>query len=625
MPRRPVLICTWVLQVLVWLALGASPALSRAALLELRWATLQGASASDFLPARVVALPFSWDQVHHGESGEATFDLLVRLPTVPAEPYALLFPRLGNRAEVWFNGILLSRFGDPDAAGGDDHAKSPHYLLVPAQFLRTDNLLRVRIGADAGRRGGLAPVMFGPDHEVRDQYLRVYRRNVNAPLAVAAFSLLVGLVSLALWATQIESDAEGQPVRPRLYLWAGLSEICWAVHLGETAIIAPPLPWPQWGVLQSMAMAGWICGAALFCHHVAGWQSRASMRCVRWGAGLLFASAGPAALLSLSYGFTVAQTGWDVATLLLLVTYTSVYGAVAWRQRRAEPLLVAAAGALNILVGLRDGWVVRAGLQFADTSWMRYSSVLFGLALLCIVVMRFRTASAQARDLAATLAARVREKEQALAESYRELEQLAREQERAAERSRILSDMHDGVGAHISSAIHQLRSGRAAPDELLRTLHDSLDHLKLSIDAMSLPPGDLNVLLAGLRYRLEPRLRAAGITMEWQVGLVPPLDWVDTRVLRHLQFMVFEIVSNVLQHAGASTLCVTLQPQGTGGARLAFTDNGRGFPPDRDPSSGLRTLRQRALAIHADLEVQSRPGHTRVQLTLPPQVSVHPP
>lgn len=613
------------LPVLLSLVLGAGPAPARAALQELRWATLQGASASDFLPARVVALPFSWDQVHHGESGEATFDLLVRLPTVPTEPYALLFPRLGNRAEVWFNGILLSRFGDPDAVGGDDHAKSPHYLLVPAQFLRTDNLLRVRIGADAGRRGGLAPVMFGPDHEVRDQYLRVYRRHVNAPLAVAAFSLLVGLVSLALWATQVESDPDGRPVRPGLYLWAGLSEICWAVHLGETAVIAPPLPWPQWGVLQALALAGWYSGAALFCHHVAGWQSRSSMRCVRWGAGLLFVSAGPAAVLSLVYGFTAAQTTWDLTALVLLLAYATVYIAGVWRQRRAETMLVAVAGALNILVGLRDGWVVQAGLQFADTSWMRYSSLLFGLALLCIVVMRFRTASTQAHDLAATLAARVREKEQALAESYRELEQMAREQERVAERSRILSDMHDGVGAHISSAIHQLRSGRVAPDELLRTLHDSLDHLKLSIDAMSLPPGDLNVLLAGLRYRLEPRLQNAGIRLDWQVGVVPLLDWVDARVLRHLQFMVFEIVSNVLQHAEATTLCVTLQGMNCGGACLALTDNGRGFPPERDPARGLRTLRQRADAIGARLEVQSRPGRTRVELTLPAQASVRPP
>jgi len=58
------------------------------------------------------------------------------------------------------------------------------------------------------------------------------------------------------------------------------------------------------------------------------------------------------------------------------------------------------------------------------------------------------------------------------------VEQLAREQERTAERTRILRDMHDGVGAHISTAIRQLESGRATAGEVLHTLRDSLDQLQ---------------------------------------------------------------------------------------------------------------------------------------------------
>ena len=48
-------------------------------------------------------------------------------------------------------------------------------------------------------------------------------------------------------------------------------------------------------------------------------------------------------------------------------------------------------------------------------------------------------------------------------------------------------------------------------DELQHTLRDALDQLKLSIDAINLPAGDVAALLANLRYRLEPRLKAAGI------------------------------------------------------------------------------------------------------------------
>ena len=115
--------------------------------------------------------------------------------------------------------------------------------------------------------------------------------------------------------------------------------------------------------------------------------------------------------------------------------------------------------------------------------------MLFGLALGYIVITRFRAASAQAHDLMANLASRVTEKEQELSLSYARLAQLGQQHERAAERTRILRDMHDGVGSHLSSAIRQLQSGRADRNQVLQTLRYSLDQLKLSIDAMNLTAG----------------------------------------------------------------------------------------------------------------------------------------
>jgi len=270
----------------------------------------------------------------------------------------------------------------------------------------------------------------------------------------------------------------------------------------------------------------------------------------------------------------------------------------------------------NVLVGFRDWLVIRASNNFSEISWMRYSSVLFGLALGYIVITRFREASAQARDLMDNMAAKVQEKERALAASYQQLEQLAREQERAAERTRILRDMHDGVGSHISAAIRQLQSGKATDEDLLQTLRDSLDQLKLSIDAMNLPPGDLTTLLANLRYRLEPRFKASDIALAWDVDLLPPLGRLDGKAMRQLQFMVFEALSNVLQHAQASELRIELRACPGGGARLRVIDNGRGFDPERVLRKGLASLRERAAAIGVVLEVSSEPGRTVVEILI---------
>ncbi len=174
--------------------------------------------------------------------------------------------------------------------------------------------------------------------------------------------------------------------------------------------------------------------------------------------------------------------------------------------------------------------------------------------------------------------------------------------------------MHDGVGSHISSAIRQLESGRATPEQVLHTLRDSLDQLKLSIDTMHLPTGDITALLANLRYRLEPRFKALDMELQWGVDLLASMERLDDKAMRHLQYMVFEAVSNVLQHAHATVLRIELRA-GTG-VRLRVIDNGRGFDPERVKLAGLRSLRERAAIIGAQLHIDSVPGHTTVDIVL---------
>lgn len=587
----------------------------RAELLELRRAHVSSVQDGAVLE-RDTQLPYHWDRQHQWRAGRAEFEIPFQLDQPPSEPYAVYFTRVGNRAEIWLNGVLLSRFGDMAQPNHEDYAKAPQYVLIPAQLLQRDNQFRVLLQADGGRRGGLSTLLVGPEIEVREHYQEAYRWRITGSVAVSVFSLLVGVIALLIWATQVERIPGQAPRRDMLYLSAGVAEICWMLRLSDNALADPPLAWPAWGMLQTVAYAGWFCGSALFCHHVAGWHLHPSMRWVRAVVWALLLTSLPAAWLALTLHDDRYLTGWYGFATFLFIGYAAVYFWGSVRKPTTEHVLVATAGVFNVLVGFRDWVVIRASNNFAEISWMRYSSVLFGLALGYIVIMRFREASAQARDLMDNMAAKVQEKEQALAASYRQLEQLAREQERTAERTRILRDMHDGVGSHISAAIRQLQSGKASEEDLLQTLRDSLDQLKLSIDAMNLPPGDLTTLLANLRYRLEPRFKASDIELAWDVDLLPPLAGLDSKAMRQLQFMVFEALSNVLQHAQASQLRIELRAYPEGGARLRVVDNGRGFDPERAQRKGLASLRERAAAIGVGLDVSSQPGQTVVEIRL---------
>jgi signal transduction histidine kinase len=602
----------WQLSVLLgWLALvGVAQAQTQELTQARASVTVNGVTTIQNLQ-----LPYHWDRFNKGQRGEAVFDLPFDLPESPVDPWGLYLPRLGNAYEIWLNGTLLQRQGDLLNYNGADYARVPRYVALSPALLRSSNLIRVHIRADVGRRGGLSALVVGPQEAVYAAYLRNYHWRGTSSLVVMAFSLVVGLMALSLWVTQTAPDHAGRTRRDPLYLFAGLAELFWTLAVSDALIENPPVPWPWWGALQVVALGAWGVNMALFCVEVAGWGRRPAALWFRRWLGLLMAASVGMAAWALGGGEPLALTLWYAVLGATLLSFGVFFLWQALRQASTAHRVVAVALLINVLFGLRDLYVFRINPTYAANTLLRYSSVLFGLALGYIVIARFRTASAQARDLLATLAARVSQKEVELAESYRILEILAREQERTAERTRILRDMHDGVGSHISSAIRQLQSGRVSQQELLQTLRDTLDQLKLSIDTMNLPPGDVTALLANLRYRLEPRLAASDIELQWGVDLLEPVRRLDAQAMRQLQFMVFEALSNVLQHAHASVLRIeaTMTPQGT---RLRLVDNGCGFDATAPLRKGLQSMRERAQAIGATLSLHSTPGQTVVEILI---------
>jgi signal transduction histidine kinase len=604
----------WLGLLVLWLALAPQ---AGAGALEIRAAravvSVQGVTTTGN-----VALPYPWDRMNASRPGTAQFDMAFPMPEVTfrqlGEPFGIYFARIGSTADVWLNGTLLARLGDVAMPGVDDFSKSPQYVSIPPQLLMKDNVLTIHLRADGGRRGGLSRVVLGPESEVLPLYRVAHNWRVNVSLAVAIFSLLMGGIAMVLWLSQ--SDPGLLDVRrDGLYLCAGIAELCWALRVGDLAIEHPLLAWPWWNVLVAGAFAGWMCCIALFCHHVAGWHLHRSMPLFRGFMGALFASSLLVSFLSPQLAQPVFVTAWLGFANAFFIVYTSVYVWTALRQQDRARLLLAVAIAINVITGARDWVVIRINGDLAESTWIRYSSVLFGLVLGYITISRFRAASAQARDLRANLEERVLRKEVELQHTYQKVEALGREQARVGERARILRDMHDGVGSHISAAIRQLESGKATSGEVLLTLRDSLDHLKLTIDSMHLPAGDVTALLANLRYRLEPRFAASDIELRWDVDLIEPIERMDGGAMRQLQFMVFEALSNVLQHAQASVLRIEAH-SAAGGAMLRIIDNGRGFDPAIPFRKGLQSMHERAVAIGAQLQVTSGPGGTQVEVRL---------
>jgi signal transduction histidine kinase len=81
--------------------------------------------------------------------------------------------------------------------------------------------------------------------------------------------------------------------------------------------------------------------------------------------------------------------------------------------------------------------------------------------------------------------------------------------------------------------------------------------------------------------------------------------------------MLYEALSNVLQHARASILRIEGQHSpDTGRTVLRVIDNGCGFDPASQPLRSLTSIRERAAAIGARIDVHSQPGHTELAIWL---------
>ena len=455
--------------------------------------------------------------------------------------------------------------------------------------------------------------------ELNVPYRQADRKRAGSSLFMATVSLCVGVLAFWLWMTQpgLMTGAGRDP----LYLFMGVNALAWAVLVSKTLVDSPIVPWPWWGVFTAGAFVVWVVFTFLFCHQVLQPVTRQGLLLT----SLCLLSGLTAACLAFLpdayWGWQVWST-WLSALSLWTLAYVGWYAWRVWVERQstdlAERLVVTGALILAMVAGISEIMGVNLGGNFyGESSLARYSSPLFGAAFVFIVARRFRRASEQSRDLTHDLAMRVAQREKDLAISYGEMERLAREQSSAAERVRILRDMHDGVGTHISTAIRQLESGNALPAEVLQTLRDSLDQLKLSIDAMNLPSGDLNALLANVRYRLEPRFLACNIPWQWRVQVLEPIPRLDNPAMRQLQFMLFEALSNVLQHAQASTLEIVAETLGAEdkGVKLQVIDNGRGFDASQVHRRGLLSMHERAQAIGATLSLTSTPGRTVVSIT----------
>lgn len=205
-------------------------------------------------------------------------------------------------------------------------------------------------------------------------------------------------------------------------------------------------------------------------------------------------------------------------------------------------------------------------------------------------------------------------------------ESVVRSQER--ERERIARDLHDEVGASLSTAklfVNQIQHETAVDDikELAEQAGGILSEMVQDVRqiAQNLSPVLLdNVGLSGAVKLIMNRLTLSGLQVSCQIE--PVGEELDKEKQLALYRIVQEVVGNIVKHAEATHVTLKLACQDTT-VRLQIEDDGRGFLyPQPDPTArsgmGMGSIRARAGLLNAQLHITSAVGKgTRIELDIP--------
>jgi signal transduction histidine kinase len=525
-------------------------------------------------------------------------------------PISMYIPRATNNIAIFIGDKLLGVSGD--IAKQEVTWNTAQYFVIPTGLLRAgQNEILLRLHPDGFGRPGLSSIYIGDTVPVRGMWeIRYFVQN-TLPKFITAMVLLSGLVALWIWAKRHTEAMFG------LYALMCLVSAVRTIHYFIRDYTSPfaHVAVPALGILTALQLSF----ALRFANDSSPRFERAVWIFVGASTVVLLATPGAWYGLATEY-FNNALGVIGIAILWVLVRSLS-------RNFSIENLLMLFALVVNAALGIHDLANYLEYLGFDRLYLLPLGLPLFVAAVAALLVSRFVGTLNNYETLNAQLSDRVNEREIQLAASFEQVRRLDQQRATAEERQRLMRDMHDGIGSHLMSTLALARMGTLTAKQMSEALTDCIDELKITIDSLEPVESDLLVVLGNLRYRLGPRLNAAGIALEWAVKDLPPLEYLDAENVRSVLRIVQEAFTNTLKHANAKKITLSTSVDYTNNRVLvSVADDGMGLAESHANGRGIENMKSRAATLGGDLEiVQIQGGGTCLKLYLPVnQIEVQP-
>jgi signal transduction histidine kinase len=197
---------------------------------------------------------------------------------------------------------------------------------------------------------------------------------------------------------------------------------------------------------------------------------------------------------------------------------------------------------------------------------------------------------------------------------------LVREKAVADERSRIMKDIHDGIGGQLMASLSLIEKEENSKvrENIHSILSDCLGDFRLIINSLNVHANTLSILLADYKYSLSKKIENLDIELDWTME-----DFAESIVLTpqqalHLLRILQEAFTNILKHSGATGIGFHTYEQNEH-AVIVIEDNGKFLLCESDKMGhGLMNMKSRAQELGAELDIsQSKLGGCRIIITIP--------
>lgn len=565
-----------------------------------------------FASARQVALPHAWRDLRPLTTS-GWYQLHFSLSRLPVRNWDIFIPQLRLNAEAYIN-------GEPVRHSGRLHSPISRYfnypliLPIPPAALRPgNNVLLIHVVTEPADIGSLGTVYVGPISGLKQAYLNQYALKVVAPLVIAVAMLLMCLFMGGLWLRRPQDTA---------YAYFTAAVLAWLMATLDFCIPNPPLSAQLWDALTFAAIAWMSSCYALFVHRYIGTRHPRFERAL-WYYAVLYT----ATLLLIPDYRLMFRFAADFGNIInaLIWLYCCLRFFMAYRQRHERNTLLmwsvslfTLAFAIHYVLALSDVWIG------SDSRYMYFAAPLILAGFAWGLIDRFVLAFNTAETLNQQLERRIADKTRELSASHQKLRTLESERLLLAERTRIMRDMHDGVGGQLVSTLAAVEHG-GNPVDIATDLRRALTDLRLLIDSMDPQISDTAALLGALREHLDRWTRSHGLALAWDAEMAAPVH-VTPEFSLHIMRIVQESITNVLKHAQASLVAIRIQfPQDVNGCRhlqIELSDDGCGSSQDTaapagHAARGLESMRYRAERLGGRFEMRSEARGTCLVLSVP--------